>query len=116
MLNFPVLSDAPDVDAWEESRAFDPTIRTKSEGGYTKTRPRTTRIPMQWKLQFKYLSAADKAALQSFESSVKVGADAFNWTNPVDGQVKVVRFKEPVKYVPVGCKLYWRAEMALEEV
>jgi hypothetical protein len=117
MANFPTLSsDAPDVDSWKEQRAFDPTIRARSEGGYTKTRPRTTRIPMQWKVRYGYLSAADKSTLQAFENTVKVGSDAFTWTNPVDGLQKTVRFKEPVKYVPVGTKNYWRADFILEEV
>lgn len=116
MADFPALSDTPDVDGWEEQRAFDPTIRARSEGGYTKTRPRTTRIPMQWKVRYSCLSAADKGLLQAFELTVKVGADAFDWTNPDTGLVTVVRFKEPVKYSPVGSKLRWRAEMILEEV
>lgn len=116
MLSFPSISDQPDVNGWQEQRAFDPTIRAKSEGGYTRTRPRTTRIPMQWKVLYAYLSAADKSALQEFEKLVKVGADAFVWTNPVDGTERKVRYREPVKYSPVGSKLYWRAEMVLEEV
>lgn len=116
MSDFPTLTDAPDVDSWEEQRAYDPTIRAKSEGGYVKTRPRYTRVPMQWKLKYSYLSATDKTTLQAFENTVRVGADAFNWTNPDSGAVHVVRFKEPIKFAPVGCKLRWRAEMTLEEV
>jgi len=116
MLRFPSLSDQPDVNGWEEQRAFDPAIRAKSEGGYTKTRPRTTRVPMQWKVVYAYLSGADKSVLQVFENMVKVGSDAFLWTNPVDGLDRKVRYREAVKYAPVGSKLTWRAEMLLEEV
>ncbi|MCE5334271.1 MAG: hypothetical protein LLG06_06745 [Desulfobacteraceae bacterium] len=116
MQTFPTLADQPDVQSWEESRALDPTIRARSEGGYVKTRPRTTRIPMQWKLQYLYLSSSDKATLQSFERSVKVGADAFSWTNPADGLVRTVRMKEPIVYAPVQSAQAWRVEMALEEV
>jgi len=116
MLNFPTLTVQPDVEGWEEQRAFDPTIRARAEGGYTKTRPRTTRIPMQWTVRYPLLTAADKNTLQAFEGAVKIGADAFTWTNPDSGLVKTVRFKEPVKYAPVGSKLAWRAEFTLEEV
>lgn len=116
MLTFPTLSDTPDVDAWEEQRAFDPAIRARSEGGYTKTRPRTTRIPMQWKLQYAFLSPADKALLQGFENNVRVGADAFYWTNPATGAAATVRFREPVRYSPVRSNRLWKAVMFLEEV
>lgn len=116
MATFPTLTDQPDVDGWEESRAFDPAIRARSEGGYVKTRPRTTRVPMQWKLRYSSLSLADKTTLQAFETSVNVGADAFTWTNPADGQAKLVRFKEPVKYSPAGSNLVWTADLTLEEV
>ncbi|MFZ2447491.1 MAG: hypothetical protein WAW37_14140 [Syntrophobacteraceae bacterium] len=115
MLEFPTLTDEPDVDSWEEQKAFDPTIRARSEGGYTKTRPRTTWIPTQWKFRYAYLSAADKAALQAFENNVRVGADAFSWTCPADGQVKTVRFKEAIKFTPAGSKLNWKADLAIEE-
>ncbi|MEM5786473.1 MAG: hypothetical protein AAGU11_04085 [Syntrophobacteraceae bacterium] len=116
MPSFPTLSDTPDIDGWEEQRSFDPTIRARSEGGYVKTRPRTTRVPMQWKVRYGYLSVSDKASLQVFENSVKVGADAFTWINPVDGFLRTVRFKESVKYTPAGSRLRWRAEMILEEI
>lgn len=116
MLTYPSLSVNPDVQGWEESRAFDPTIRARSEAGYVKTRPRTTRVPMQWKVLYQNLPAADKAAVQNFESLVMVGADAFAWTNPMDGVVKTVRFKELVRCSPMGSRLYWRVEFTLEEV
>ncbi len=116
MLDFPTLSDTPDVDGWEEQRAFDPTIRVRSEAGYLKTRPRTTRVPMQIKFRYSYLPADDKATLQTFEGTVGIGADAFNWTNPNDGVTRSVRFKEPVRYSPAGSRLNWKAEITLEEV
>jgi len=116
MQNFPILSDQPDVDSWEEQRAFDPTIRARTEGGYTRTRPRTTRIPMQWKVRYKFISSADKSVIQAFENAVRVGADAFAWTNPADGSNRTVRFREPVKYALESNGQLWRAEMVLEEV
>lgn len=116
MTEFPVLSDSPDVEAWEEQKAFDPTIRARSEGGYTKTRPRTTRVPMQWKLQYSFLSPADKSLLQAFENGVRVGSDAFNWRHPAGGTVHAVRFSEPVRYSPVNSNRIWKAVMILEEV
>jgi hypothetical protein len=117
MSTFPAFTGAGyDISAWSEEKAFDPTIRVQSEGGYVKTRPRTTRVPMQWKVAYEFLTQANKATLQAFEDTVNVGADAFAWTEPVSGTSKTVRFKEPVRYSPMGSALYWRAEMIFEEV
>ncbi len=117
MLAFPTLTTGDwHPDDLIEQAAFDPTIRTKSEGGYIKTRPRTTRIPRQWKGALQLLSHTDKAALQVFEESVKIGADAFTWTDPDTGDSRVVRFAGPVQYTPVGSKVWWKASFVLEEV
>jgi hypothetical protein len=119
MAVFPTLSAKPSCTGWEEQLAFDPTIRSRSEGGYTKTRARYTRIPMQWQLKYRYLSAADKATLQTFERvTVLCGADSFTWTNPDDGSEKIVRFKEPSKYIPFNAsgQNFWEVSIVLEEV
>jgi hypothetical protein len=116
LTEFPTLTTQPDVAGWSEERAFDPTIRARSEGGYVKTRARTTRVPMQWKLVYAGLSAADKATLQNFEAEVGIGADAFTWTNPADASSHTVRLTAPIKFSPVSPSLYWRAEFAVEQV
>jgi hypothetical protein len=116
MATFPTLSPKPDVEGWEETRAYDPTIRAKSEGGYVKTRPRYTRAPEQWKVVYQFLPLSDKTTIKTFETTVLVGADAFTWTNPVTSVAKTVRFLEPVKYTPQGSRLFWKIEFTLQEV
>lgn len=115
---WPALSTTPSLDGWKESIANDPTIRTKSEGGYTQTRPRFTRIPKKW--DFRYtggnaLTPSDKAALQTFQSLVKVGSSIFSWTNPIDAITYSVRLAQPITFTPQGNTLYWSAEVSLEE-
>ncbi len=116
MADFPTLNVIPSISGWSEERAFDPTIRARSDAGYVKTRPRTTRVPKTYKITFSPMSLADKQAVAAFEDTVKVGADSFNWMHPIDNAVKVVRFAEPVKFTTLWNKNWWKVEMVLEEV
>jgi len=116
MADFPTFDTTPAIDSWSEEKAFDPTIRARSEAGYTKTRARTTRIPKKYTVVYSPLHLFNKTAVADFEDTVKVGADSFNWTHPIDGAIRVVRFAEPVKYTALWHKTWWKVEMTLEEV
>lgn len=116
--SWPALSVTPALDGWKEDIANDPTLRNKSEGGYTQTRPRFTRIPK--KFDFRYaagnsLTLTDKAALQTFQDQVKVGSSLFTWTNPITAAVYTVRLAKPITFAPMGTTLRWIAEVSLEE-
>lgn len=117
---FPALSVSPSVNGWEEGKALDPTIRSQKEGGYVSTRPRFTRIPKKWKLSYSQgnaLPLADKLLLEAHEESVKVGADSFSWTNPMDGVTYTVRYVDgPIQFKPLVGKLLWEATIGLEQI
>lgn len=113
---FPTLSIKASVQGWEESRAFDPTIRARSEAGYMKTRARCTRVPKKWKVSYFPATGDDKAAVESLESTVLIGAKQFKWRNHATGTDFWVRLAEPIKYTPLGSKLLWKIEMSIEEV
>ncbi len=96
---YPDLSQNPDVEGWQEEAAFDPTVRCEFENGYAATRARFTTVPRKWSCTYRYLSNTAKATLLAFErNTVHYGAEEFNWTNPVDSVVYVVKFAEPIKY------------------
>ena len=114
--SFPTLSINPTVEEWTEEFAFDPTISTKFEGGYRKTRPRCTRIPLKWHLAYKPLPSTDKATLREHELDRKVGASSFTWVNPTDSTTYTVRFLGPVKYAMAGNSAWWHVSFDLEEV
>lgn len=117
MAVFPTLSVNACLSGWEETKAFDPTLRSRSEAGYLKTRARTTRVPRLYKLSYEFLSVSDKTALQNFEDSVKVGSDSFTWRHPIDEVDKTVRFTAPLRFTPMAdSKFLWKAELSLEEV
>lgn len=117
MSDFPTLSQKPDAESWGEEPALDPTLRSDFEAGYQLTRARFTVVARKWAFVYKFLSNTDKVSLQTFErSAVNYGADSFNWTNPNDDQVYVVRFGKPIV-----CKLEhnhsheWQVQIELVE-
>ena len=113
---FPSLSQSPAITPWEEQAAFDPTISVPAQGGYRQTRPRFTRIPSKWTLGYLVLPQADKTLIRGLEGDVKIGAEQFSWTNPLDSVVYQVRFLGPVRYKMHGSKFYWDVEFEIEEV
>lgn len=116
MATFPTLSAEPDVRNYSETIAYDPTIRSDTEGGYTITRARFTRLRKKWHIYYPVMTVTDKDTLQNFEKSVLVGSDSFEWTNPADGQTYTVRFVTSIIYRPLSTKNYWIVEFDLEEV
>ncbi len=116
METFPTLSRNPTWGDYQQSRAYDPTIRAKSEGGYVKTRARYTRAPKKFTAIYNYLTSTEKASLETFEDTVGVGADAFTWSDP-DAVSHTVRLAEAIIFTRVTQGTgRWKAEMTLEEV
>jgi phage-related protein len=70
---------------------IDDTLSSKSEGGYTNTRPRNTRQRRKFGPVKMILIEADWQALKTFDSQVG-GWSIFNWTHPTTGTVHQVRF------------------------
>mgnify|MGYP001578067759 CR=1 FL=1 len=117
MPNFPSFAVAPSVEGWEEEAASDPTIRSETEGGYTQTRPRFTRIRGKWTIQYTTMTLADKNTMKTFERTTVIGgSNSFTWTNPADSTQYTVRFLGTVKYKMHINKNYWDISFVLEEV
>ncbi|MDH4100609.1 MAG: hypothetical protein OEV28_08535 [Nitrospirota bacterium] len=117
MESFPSLSIPPSVTPWDEGLAFDPTLSSEAEGGYRQTRPRCTHVPRLWHIGYIAMPSADKALLEAHELAVHVGADLFQWTNPLDSQTYNVRFKGgPLKFKMHDSALFWDVEFILEGV
>lgn len=115
MANFPTLTASPTID-WQEGKAFDPAIRSKTEGGYVQTRPRFTRLPKKWEIKYKAITTTDKDLIETHENTQKAGADKFNWTNPLNSIVYEVRYLEPIKYKIAIAQGYWDVDFILEQV
>jgi phage-related protein len=98
MADFPTLTS--DAQACPEA-PIDDTLSSKSEGGYTNTRPRNTRQRRKFGPVKYMLTAAEWASLQTFDSQVG-GWSIFNWTHPVTGTVHQVRFTERPQTDPIN--------------
>lgn len=94
---FPTLSKLPDEQFYNEEYQ-DTAMRSKTEGGYVFTRPRTTRRPRRiFTTGYTNLPHADKETLRQFWDAMRGGSDAFLWTNPTTNEAVLVRFKSPLK-------------------
>lgn len=78
------------------------------------TRPRFTRARRTFKLNYKALTDADKALLDTFFfTSTSRGSVIFSWTNPITSAAYNVRIK-PIGWQAVRYN-QWNAEIQLEE-
>ncbi len=109
----------PIVGAFEDTMAYDPTIRSQSVGGYVTSRARFTRIPHKWTIKYNWVTQANKNTIKTFVDDTVVGGSGnFDWLNPEDGVTYDVRFLGEVKYNSHSHTnfLYWMVELVLEEV
>ena len=101
---FPTLSQGQDSKQFSMVQE-DPTLSSPVEGGYVITRARHTRTPRKtFTSGFTGIGAADKALLEAFLNTVRVGSVIFDWTNPEDSAVYQVRFTKPVTFRYVGIR------------
>lgn len=116
---YPTLANKPDSRKYQVTQE-DPAIRSPLEGGYVASRPRHTRATMRqtWNISYTFVPDSDKDALVSFVNTVKGGSNIFTWTNPEDGVLYYVRFKQmpSYKYVGAGSSRRWDIDFALEQV
>jgi len=112
------IEQTPVVGDFEDVLAFDPTIRSRFEGGYVSTRARFTRLPRAWTIRFSGATQAGKDLIKAFENKHKGGSLAFTWTNPEDKAAYSVRFLGAVVYKAWPHTNYarWDIEFVLEQV
>ena len=96
MSDFPVLTRCPNTI--QETIAYDPTIRSEYEGGVIKSRPRYTSILKRWQLFYRHLTAEDRTALRTLQTTYLVGSKTFTWTNPEDDVEYTVRLMVPIVF------------------
>lgn len=114
---FPNIHTLALASSYQKTKAFDPTIRSRSQAGYVKTRSACTRIPTKWSLTYVTLTLAQRDLLETHEDAVKVGGDSFTWTDPVTSTTHTVRFTKPVEYtLQDATSDLWKAVVEVEEV
>jgi hypothetical protein len=119
-LAFPTLPSGELLDSSQFTiEMVDNTIRQEVEGGYTYTRPRTTRRNRKvWKCQYTFLPEADRAVLETFWQSAAGNSLIFTWVSPQNLVTYSVRFKGPMtfRYVGKGALQRWDCSFDLELV
>ena len=124
MATFPVITRRgaevhnPIVGDFNDTMAHDPTIRSRSEGGYVTSRARYTRVTRAWTVKYDWVSQTNKNTIKAFEDARYSGSDSFTWTNPEDSTAYTVRFLGLIRYNAHEHTnfLWWRVEFVLEEV
>lgn len=117
MASFPSLTYPPDPGSWQETVLEDPTLRGRSEGGYTVTRSRFTAVKKKWKIKYPIVTDDDKDTLESFENTtVYYGTESFTWYNHHTQTNYTVRFLTPIEFAKIpGKKYLWSAEFEIGE-
>jgi hypothetical protein len=110
------LTKKPTVEGYEFGPQADSTIKNDVEGGYKLTRARYTRIPLSWNLSYTPISEANMLILDAFQHTVGIGAQMFDWTNPVDNVTYTVRLADKIRFKMHQKPTLWEAEFVLEEV
>lgn len=120
MPTFPTLPSGAILDSRKHSAEHeDPALKQEMEGGYTASRARHTRAPRAtWSCGYTYITTADRDALLDFYRQMRGGSTHFDWTNPQDSQVYVVRFEGKLKetYVGQGTNQRWDIAFQLVQV
>lgn len=92
MAEWPTLVSAKVELPIPEQPDLDPTIRSKKEDGSVTTRLRFPAVPRRWQFNLRVINAADRATLETFEhTTVGYGSGVFDWLNPIDDTIVVVR-------------------------
>ena len=95
---FPTLSRGASFQNFTQDSAVDSTIRSEFADGTVLTRPRFTRMRKSFNVGYNFLTAADKVLLENLQTSIKIGANTFYWTNPSDDIEYDIRLTSPMKF------------------
>ena len=113
---FPTLVSMPLIEPYKEGAAEDPVIRSGTEGGYEQTRPRYTRVPEKWHIEYADLSDSDKALVKAWELAVMYGAYMDTWSHPKTSTSYNVRLAAPIEYAFNDIDNVWKAVFDLKQV
>lgn len=111
------LQDKLDAASFSEDY-IDNAVKSNTEGGYEKTRPRHTRGALKrFQLLWTDLSDEDKETIQGFFETVYTYSE-LEFTHPTEAIDYSVRFENPpsFKYVGHGTSYRWTITATLKEV
>lgn len=95
---FPILSRGASFQNFTQDSPVDNTIRSEFADGSILTRARFTRMRKSNSFGYTLLTAADKVLLENLQTSIKIGAATFYWTNPSDDIEYELMLTSPMKF------------------
>ena len=95
---FPTLSIGQSFNNATQDSAVDPTIRSEFENGVVLSRARFTTLKKKFSRTYILLNAADVILLENLQTSIKIGAATFFWTNPDDSIEYEVRLMRSISF------------------
>jgi hypothetical protein len=95
---FPTLSIGASFQNFGQDSATDPTLKSQFENGVVISRSRFTQLKKSFSVGYNLITKADKTLLENLQSSIKIGAATFFWTNPDDNTEYEVRLMSPMKF------------------
>ena len=113
MADFPTLSEGVLGYPLSEGSLGVADLRTPTDAGYIITRRRFTKDPKKWTVAYKGLTDSDYTTMSNFISTYGT-TGKFNWTHPVSGDTKVVRFAKRPQLTKRNIR--WEMTCELEEV
>ena len=114
---FPVLSIGVSFQNYTEDSAVDSTIRSEYESGTVLSRARFTQLKKKLSRGYNLITAADKLLLNNLQTSIKIGAATFFWTNPDDSVEYEVRLLSPIIFQIEPRNFdYWNARLEMAQV
>lgn len=119
MADFPTLPSGAALDSSKfEVSYLDTAMRQEIEGGYTFTRPRTTRaLRRLFRCGYTDITDADRQAIETHMEGVRGGSLIFNWVSPQNLLVYQVRYKSlpTFTYTGIGALQKWNCSFELEQ-
>jgi len=108
----PELPQSLDLTSYRES-APDIALRTQMDQGPAKIRRRFTAAPTPISGSLTVTKAQRQILLDFFETTVRGGADTFDWLHPVLRTGVVMRFVNPPQIAALSGE-HFRAQLSLE--
>jgi len=113
---FPTLSRGASFQNFSEDSAVDPTIRSEFENGVVLSRARFTTLKKKNSVGYNTIAQEDKLLLNNLQTSIKIGATTFYWTNPDDSVEYEVRLLSPIKFqIEPRNFSYWNARLEMAQ-
>lgn len=116
METFPTGGDWIIDGSFKDSRLGNPTQESSFYAGHSQRINRFTWVPKVFGRNLVNLTTAQKNTLDTFETTVKFGQSAFNWTDPITSTVYQVRLAPavlPLSFSPHGSLSdQWQVKLA----